>query len=175
MLGIFLCWSSRTGLHCCTLVQASHQRAHMHTRPRARWCCSHRQGSSRWGSSCIIHGITHAPSTLYMVGGSTGQPLRETCLLLELQPHAGGKRPCVAAGGIKASPGPIQGWKVVEGALPSLSLEHPCFDNMTKSGLHYIKLANQYCFSSVLEFVCLPWSEVCSARVTSLLLLLLLL
>ena len=30
-------------------------------------------------------------------------------------------------------------------------------------------------FSSVLEFVCLPWSEVCSARVTSLLLLLLLL
>ena len=29
--------------------------------------------------------------------------------------------------------------------------------------------------SSVLEFVCLPWSEVCSARVTSLLLLLLLL
>ena len=28
-------------------------------------------------------------------------------------------------------------------------------------------------FSSVLEFVCLPWSEVCSARVTSLLLLLL--
>ena len=28
---------------------------------------------------------------------------------------------------------------------------------------------------SVLEFVCLPWSEVCSARVTSLLLLLLLL
>ena len=29
-------------------------------------------------------------------------------------------------------------------------------------------------FSSVLEFVCLPWSEVCSARVTSLLLLLLL-
>ena len=27
---------------------------------------------------------------------------------------------------------------------------------------------------SVLEFVCLPWSEVCSARVTSLLLLLLL-
>ena len=38
------------------------------------------------------------------------------------------------------------------------------------------KVTTEYSpFSSVLEFVCLPWSEVCSARVTSLLLLLLLL
>ena len=56
--------------------------------------------------------------------------------------------------------------------------------NKKKYNHHYINTAicdnsNSYLmidpFSSVLEFVCLPWSEVCSARVTSLLLLLLLL
>ena len=46
--------------------------------------------------------------------------------------------------------------------------------------LKYTALSQLYCIMMyllcyVLEFVCLPWSEVCSARVTSLLLLLLLL
>ena len=51
------------------------------------------------------------------------------------------------------------------------------FTNVLLTGIIVLWYGTWTCspFSSVLEFVCLPWSEVCSARVTSLLLLLLLL
>ena len=68
--------------------------------------------------------------------------------------------------------GPFRISKLVGTAAVKLDLHpkwaiHPIF---------HVSLIKPYLSngSSVLEFVCLPWSEVCSARVTSLLLLLLL-